>query len=489
MERDSQGTSLSACAAPLWQPDELIAAVDGQWLSGGAHPWGAVGVSHRPRDVLPGHLFFADIFAPTPDDQLRLAFARGAVAAVIGNGHADLPPERPLFLVSHPRRALVALARAARRRAGARCVAVTGSVGKTTTRELLQHLLATAGPTSATLENENDSIGVALTLAQMPPTAAFAVFETTISKRMLDMADLVRPHAAVVTCIGPAHFGNWGSIEAIAEAKSLLFTRVDSDGPVVLPRDDAQFALLRARAERCGLSRVLSFGAHPAADVRWQATHEAAEGATVVVEIGPALPFPGQIDYRLQTSSRAVVWDSLAALAVAAGLGLDPRSASRVLVEFAPIAGRGRRHLLSVGDKPITLIDESFNANPLSMRAALATLAGQALPRGGRRIAVLGDMLELGDDALAFHLELVPLLLGLDNVMVFTVGPQMRAVREELGERVAGAHAESSAAMAHLLLERIAPGDVVMVKGSHAVRMETIVRALLTAGASRTGPV
>ena len=463
--------------APLWTSADAEAATGGR----ATRSWQASGVSIDSRSAGPGDLFVA-IEGPEKDGHAYVgaAFSAGAAAAVVHRRPDDVPADAPLLLVRDSLAALTALGRHARDRSNARIAAVTGSAGKTGTKEALRHALVPQGRTSASAASYNNLWGVPLSLARMPPGAAFGVFEVGMNHagEIAPLARLIRPHVAVITNVEAAHIAYFPSLEAVADAKAEIFDGLEPGGVCVLNRDNAFFDRLCAAAARKPGIRIVSFGLADA-DVTAREISLDADGADIAAEIGGR-----RIAYRIALPGRHWALNSLAVLAAVEALGADPVQAAESLRGLAPLAGRGKPHKVACPGGTFTLIDESYNANPASMRAAIETL-GRAVP-AGRRIAILGPMRELGNDSVALHEGLADPLVesGVDIVLAVD---DMRVVIDLLPEAMRGATAETCEALADTAAATIGPGDVVMVKGSNASRMDLVVARLLAAGAPCRG--
>ena len=292
--------------------------------------------------------------------------------------------------------ALVDLAHAARARLTAQVIAVTGSVGKTSTKEALRRVLGAQGQTHASAASFNNHWGVPLSLARCPATSRFAIFEIGMnySGEIEPLVKMVRPHVAIITTVEPVHLEFFAGIEAIADAKAEIFEGVEPGGAVVLNRDNSQFARLQRRARKLGISRIVSFGADGKSDARLLDVSLHAACSAVHADI-----LGQDVTYKLGVPGRHMAMNSLAVLAAAALAGADLALAALSLSQLEPAAGRGVRRMLEMASGEATLIDESYNANPASMAAALDVLGQAAVGPHGRRIAVLGDMLELGPPA------------------------------------------------------------------------------------------
>jgi UDP-N-acetylmuramoyl-tripeptide--D-alanyl-D-alanine ligase len=290
---------------------------------------------------------------------------------------------------------------------------------------------------------------------------------------------MVRPHVAVITTIEPAHLGFFPSVEAIAAAKAEIFRGVERGGAAILNRDNPHYARLAVAAQDCGIARIIGFGAHAEAAVRLVRFELRADGSTVSAAISGET-----IDYRVGIAGKHWIMNSLAVLAAVHAAGGDVKAAAAALAGLAPLAGRGARHHIAINGGGFTLIDESYNASPASMRAAFAVLGGTRPEAGGRRIAVLGDMLELGTESRQLHAALAQPLVESGADLVFTLGDEMRALDEALPAARRGGHADSVGALASLLRERLRAGDVVTVKGSHGSKLYELVATLLATPAT-----
>jgi UDP-N-acetylmuramoyl-tripeptide--D-alanyl-D-alanine ligase len=457
---------------PLWNAAAAAAATGGRNRA----EWVAAGVSIDSRTLVAGDLFIA-LEGPQHDghDFVGDALERGAAAAMVHRQPAALPPSAALLCVADTFAGLNALGGAARARSRARIVAVTGSVGKTGTKEALRLALGAAGPTFASAGSLNNHWGVPLSLACLPPGAAYGVFELGMNHKgeIAGLSRLVRPHVAVITTIAPVHLGFFSSIEAIAEAKAEIFLGLQPGGIAVLNRDSPHYARLAAAAMRAGAAEVIGFGAHPEAHLRLAESTTDAQGSTF------SAVFRGTVlRCRLPVPGRHWVTNALAVLGATAALGADPGDAAAALAGFEILPGRGRQHRIPWGGGRLTLIDESYNASPPAMAAALEVLGAAEPEAGGRRIAVLGDMLELGAASKRLHRELVRPLTAAAVDRVFLVGAAMAALAAALPEPVRGGLWRSADEAIPALFEFLRAGDVVMVKGSHAAHVDRIAERL-----------
>ncbi|WP_435418320.1 UDP-N-acetylmuramoyl-tripeptide--D-alanyl-D-alanine ligase [Parerythrobacter aurantius] len=434
------------------------------------------GVEMDSRDVRPGDLFVA-LKGEAMDGHkfVDKAFAAGAAAVLV-----DRPVEGPHVLVRDTTEALHALAHAARERADAVRVGVTGSVGKTGVKEAIFAALerSSRGQAHRSVRSYNNHVGVPLTLARMPSRSTYGVFEMGMNNagEIATLTQHVRPHVAVITTIAPAHIENLGSIEAIADAKAEIFDALEPGGTAVIPTDVPQYGQLLAAAQKVG-ARVLSFGRAPEANVRLLDAIPAANGGSLVT----AQIADRRLCYTVAEPGEHWISNSLAVLGAVHAAGGDLGAAGLALAELGGLKGRGARHQVSAAGGKALLIDESYNANPASMRATLRQL-GQT--PATRRIAVLGSMKELGDFAPGFHEQLAePLLDGQVDFAVL-VGDEMltlarhlgKAGEAMLGKGLSFAHCHGPAeAIAALQEYGIAAGDAILVKGSNSVGLGKLV--------------
>ena len=456
----------------LWTSEAAAAAAKGRNTA----RWSADGVSIDSRNLQVGDLFVA-LEGPSFDGHAFIAdaLAKGAAAALAHRRPAGLPAGAPLLLVKDTLNALTALGSAARERCRARLVGVTGSVGKTGTKEALKACLAAQAPTSASLSSLNNHWGVPLSLARMPRDTAYGVFEMGMNHagEIRALSQLVRPDVAVITNVEAAHMAFFESVADIADAKAEIFEAMGPRGIAVLNRENPMFIFLADRAERAGISEIISFGRHPEARARLIDCTLRDRGSQVCADICGR-----RVSYLLSLPGAHWVMNSLAVLAAVSALGADVGVAAAQLVGLAPLKGRGERHDVALADGSFTLIDDSYNANPTSMKSAFAVLARCKVAAGGRRIAVLGDMLELGDEAAALHAKLATPLAAAGIDLAFTCGPNMAALTDSLPADLRGGHAADSQALAPLIAASVRAGDAVLVKGSLGSRMAVLVTAL-----------
>jgi UDP-N-acetylmuramoyl-tripeptide--D-alanyl-D-alanine ligase len=469
---------------PLWTGAEIARALD---ITPPAVDVAVSGISIDSRTVERGDLFVA-IKGERSDGHrfITAAFDNGAAGALVSRDYAPqvpLAPDEPLFRVNDPFTALEELGRVARARTDARIAAVTGSVGKTTTKEMLRAMLAESGPTHASVKSYNNFMGVPLSLARMPASSRFGVFEIGMNhaSEIVPLTKLVRPNVAIVTWVAPVHIEFFASEAEIARAKAEIFEGLEQGGAAILPADNPHFESLAAFAREKS-ARVVPFGQSPKAEARLVSFERTEEGSVVTADI-----FDQPVTFALAAPGRHLAQNAVAALAGVSLLGGDVEAASASLARFEVPEGRGRSASFETPQGALLVIDESYNANPASMRAALDVLGQVSPTRYRRRIAVLGDMLELGHDAPQFHASLASAVDSNGIDLVFCAGPLMANLHENLPAGKRGGWASVSEDLREAVLDAVRGGDAVMIKGSLGSRMGPIAEALRTRFASLNG--
>ena len=465
---------------PLWTAPAVMKATGGKTTG----IWNASGVSIDSRTVKTGDLFVA-LKGPNFDGHafVPAALKQGAAAAVVHCAIEDSDSYQDrTVLVKDTFAALEDLAKAARERTPARVIAVTGSVGKTGTKEALRLGLAAQGATHATEGNLNNQWGVPLSLARMPEDTKFGVFELGMNHpgEIAPLSHLVRPHVAVITTVEAAHLEFFESVAAIADEKAAIMAGLEKMGAIVLPADNPHIVRLIAAAKSYGVQRIVTFGTSGDATARLVSWSLTPDGTQVAAE------FDGErITYDMIVSGRHWALNSVAALAAIKAAGGDFHMAAAALAKLAAPAGRGARKRVPVDGGSILVIDESYNASPAAVRVLAETMAQMHQPVGGARgrlIMALGDMLELGAAAPALHAGLASSLKLAAIDLVYTAGPLMRHLYDALPKEMRGGHADSSKDLAPVLAAAVQPGDIIAVKGSHSSRMDVVVNTLVNAG-------
>jgi UDP-N-acetylmuramoyl-tripeptide--D-alanyl-D-alanine ligase len=458
---------------PLWTAETAAAATGGRT----AGTWRALGVSIDSRTVAKNDLFIA---LPGPNfdghDYVADALARGAAAAMVSRRPAGVEDDRKLLMVVDSMKALQDLGRAARDRSRAKVVAVTGSAGKTGVKEAIRACLATQGSVAHSIGSLNNHWGVPLSLSRMDRDSDYGVFEAGMNHagELSVLTRMIRPHVAVITNVEAAHVEFFPNLEAVADAKAEILEGIEPGGAAVLNRDSPFFGQLAAHAARNrNIARIVSFGRAESAEVR-----------LVEADIGPvssrvrATIFGRTIEFTVGMAGPHWVMNALATLAAVSALGAHVDRAAQALAAVSPLPGRGQRLQCRVAAGPITVIDDSYNANPASMRAAIATLAAAPVEQGARRIAVLGEMRELGAQSEVLHAGLAQPLVDARIDLVFTSGAAMAALDAALPRERRGGHFADARATAAAVAAALRAGDVVMVKGSNASGMKAVVDAL-----------
>jgi UDP-N-acetylmuramoyl-tripeptide--D-alanyl-D-alanine ligase len=468
----------------LWETADMIEAMNGRPM--GQMPLTVSGISIDSRAIAPNDAFFA-IKGDRVDghDYASVAAANGAALLVVNE--ARLPAmgsiSAPKIVVRDVLEAMEKLGQAARERARGKIIAVTGSVGKTTTKEMLRQALSSCGKVHYSPASFNNHWGVPLTLARLPREADFGVFEIGMNhaNEIRPLVKMVRPHVAIITTIAAAHLGNFSGLEEIAAAKAEIFEGITPDGYALINRDNSQFDLLEATAVNLGVANVCSFGTHPKADFRLVDYQQEGDRATFWAAIGGRT-----IEVEIAAPGRHIAENAVAVLAAAYLTGAD---LYRVVPAFANVTaakGRGQRVRLALPDGEFTLIDESYNANPASMRAAIELLA--AAETQGRRIAVLGDMLEMGEYSAEVHRQLAEPLgkTGINDIWL--AGPDMAYLRDALGDDRDVVYRNTADELGAYVVENIRPGDILMVKSSNGTGFGRIVAALMAKFAPVASP-
>ncbi|NDV00362.1 UDP-N-acetylmuramoyl-tripeptide--D-alanyl-D-alanine ligase [Pseudoroseicyclus tamaricis] len=468
----------------LWTAAEAAQATGGRATS----DWQATGVSIDTRTLQPGDLFIALKDVRDGHDFVAQALEKGAAAALVSRVPEGVAEDAPLLIVGDVLDGLTALGRAGRARSGARVVAITGSVGKTSTKEMVRAALAGQGRVHAAEASYNNHWGVPLTLARMPRETEFAVLEIGMNHpgEIAPLAQLAHPHVAMITTIAAAHLEAFDSLDGIADEKAAIFSGLTGDGTAIvnaaLPQSERMI-----RAARAAGAWVVTFGAEAPADWRLGPV-TVAPGATTAKAHG------GGLDFLLKVSSEGghFALNALGALAAATALGADLSRALLGLADWRPPAGRGTREEVILDpareSERLDLIDDSFNANPTSLSASLSVLAA-AQPRDGagrvekgRRVAILGDMLELGPEEVAMHVAMAedPSMPALG--LIHCVGPRMKALYEALPYERRGKWVETAEELIPHVARLVDAGDVVLVKGSKGSRVSKVVDAIRNLG-------
>ncbi|MGB4100503.1 MAG: UDP-N-acetylmuramoylalanyl-D-glutamyl-2,6-diaminopimelate--D-alanyl-D-alanine ligase [Alphaproteobacteria bacterium] len=456
----------------LWSGEDVARCTRGT----GPTDWHATGLSIDSRTVAPGDLFIA-LKGPLHDgnDHAPKAIAVGACAAVVSRLPDHISPDSKYILVPDTFAALQDLGSRGRARAQGKIIAVTGSVGKTGSKEQLRTMLGACGTVFASQGSFNNHWGVPLSLAQMLPETAWGVFELGMNHagEMAALTRQVQPHVALITTIEAVHLEFFTTTEAIADAKAEIFLGMDVQGVAVLNRDNSHFARLVGHARTQGIQTILSFGRSAGADARLLDCQLQADSSIVSAEF-----FGQPVQFRIGAPGLHYAMNALGTLLAAQAAGAPLPDCMAALAHFTPPSGRGAQQKIQVPGGTITVIDESYNASPVATRAAIAVL-GKTIPgTGGRRIAVLGDMRELGATAPQLHAELSAPLCAAGLDLVFCCGHIIQGLFEALPAAMRGRYTADSKALATILPGLLRPGDVVLVKGSKSMHMDVIIKAI-----------
>lgn len=489
----------------LWDFDELVAAAGAFCSIDGRPSVPITGFSIDTRSLKPGEVFVALKDQRDGHEFVTTAFRAGASLAIVADSYERRPGDGALLRCHvdalralqdeapeaaagardcDPLLALENIGRAARMRLAttAMVIAVTGSVGKTGTKEMLRACLSRQGKVHASEKSFNNHWGVPLTLANMPRDAGYGVFEIGMNHKgeIAHLVPMVAPHVAIITTVEAVHLEHFGSVEEIADAKAEIFQGLVASGVAVIKRDSPYFERMRVRAEIQG-GKVVSFGYDERADVM-ASRLDAREDGTRVIGTLHGRP----LDYFLAVPGEHVAENSLAVVAALDAIGAGVDEAAKALSELSAPAGRGARTIINVAGGTALLIDESYNANPASMRAALATLATLPRAKFARRIAVLGDMFELGPHSQDMHLGLLDALQSSGVDQLFACGPHMKGLYDAASGAIKGGYAASADGLKEVVRDALRPGDAVMIKGSNGMRLGALAASLRTGATAGT---
>ena len=462
--------------APLWTFAELIAASGG--LADGEPSAPITGFTFDTRALAPGNVFVALKDQRDGHDFVTTAFKAGAALAVVSETYARQPGDGALLRTSDPLAALERIGVAARERLSpdTRVIAVTGSAGKTGTKEMLRACLAKVAPgrVHASEKSYNNHWGVPLTLARMPADTTYAVFEIGMNHagEIRPLTKMVRPHAAIITTVEAVHLEHFKSVEAIADAKAEIFEGLVSGGAAIIKRASPYFERLRSAAG-AQAANVVSFGVDAGADVVAASLDLGEEATRMVVQTGSKA-----VAFTVAMPGRHIAENAVAVAAALDAIGVPLDAALAALATLPPPPGRGARTLLPVLGGQILLIDESYNANPASMSAALATLSTVSRSKFPRRIAILGDMLELGPSAAQLHRDMFHAVDDAGTDMLFACGPHMKGLYDAVPSGMKGGYAETASGLLPLVVAHLQAGDAIMVKASNGTKLGGLVEAL-----------
>lgn len=462
---------------PLWTSQELEAVFN---VSINAR-WNSYGVSIDSRSIEKGDLFFA-LTGDNFDGHayVKVALDSGAAGAIVSKKVEGVDPDK-LVIVSDVMEALVALGKAGRARVDVPIIAVTGSVGKTGTKEALKAALSRYKKTHASVLSYNNDVGVPLSLARMPYDVEYGIFELGMnhSGEIRELVKLVRPDVSIITTVELAHSEFFENVEEIADAKAEIFTTMNSKGTAIINRDNPHYERLKTRAIEANVGEIISFGSHKEADVKVLRHYFHDTCSCVIADISGRT-----MSYKVGMLGYHWVMNSMAVLAAVDAVGADLGLSGLGLAELTPLAGRGRRDRIYYDiatDASLLLIDESYNANPASMKAAIKTLGECESSDEGRKIAVLGDMAELGEQADEMHIGLASTLYEAEVDRIFLVGSHMKKLADQVNNQypeIYVSYFNDKVALERALLSDLHDHDIIMVKGSNSSGMFDVVKKL-----------
>lgn len=448
--------------------------VDELLESESSKPWIATGVSIDSRTLKKGDLFIA-LSGDNFDGHNFIEQAEQAGAAACLVHDVTVRTQLPTIFVQDTFRALEKLGVAARDRTAAKVIAITGSVGKTSTKEALYIAFSALGKTIASQGGLNNHWGLPLSLARIPEDHDYAVLEIGMNHpgEIRSLVEMARPHIAIITTVADVHRAFFKSTDEIALAKAEIFEGVEPGGTLIINRDTPTYPILLEEAQKHPDHKILTFGAHIEADIRMQTVTMNQKSCVVHAVIQGK-----EIEYTLNTTAQHLAFNSLSVLASVVALGEDVEKAAKALADFTPLLGRGNQESIRLNGGSFLLIDESYNASPVAVKAALSVLGSTPKHAHGRRIFVFGDMGELGDEAQRFHVDLAPVIEDEKIDLFYSCGEISEALFQALPETKRGEHVQNSDALAKILKDQVNVGDIVLVKGSRAMKMEKIVEAL-----------
>ena len=467
---------------PLWTENDTLKITGGTPVNGNG--WTATGLQMDSRLIQTGDLFIAmpsETGAADSHDFVQSAYEKGAIAAIVSRT-VDCPI--PQIVVPDTFQALKDLGQAAHARAPLdKVIGITGSVGKTGTREMVKFAFQACDRiTHASIKSYNNHVGVPYTLATMPATTEIGVFEMGMNHagEITPLSHQVQPDIAIITWIDAVHIENFpDGMQGIINAKSEIFDGMSGEGITILPHDNPHFEALETNATNAGLQNIYSFGEHADSDARLISCTLTAEGSQIEADImGEA------VTYTLQIAGKHIAVNSLSALLAVKLSGLDIQASAKGMEALQPIEGRGKREWITLSntDAPVLLIDEGYNASPPAMRAAFQVLKMVEPSGNGRRVAILGDMRELGDQSRTLHEGLLPPLLDANIDIVYCCCPYMKHLHDLLPPEKQGGHYETSTDLAAAMSGLLRGGDAVLVKGSLGSNMKVIVEAIRKLG-------
>ncbi len=457
---------------PLWRISEIVEATGGNCSAD--QSIAVTGISIDTRTLEKGDLYIA-IVGDVHDGHkfVKNAFDAGASCALVSKDYKPEGDYGPLIIVDDTMTAMEALGQASRARSKAKIIAVTGSVGKTGTKESLRQCLEGLGKVHASVKSFNNHWGVPISLARMPRDTEYGVFEVGMNHpgEITPLTKFIRPHITIITTVAPVHIEFFKNIEEIAAAKAEIFDGLEAEGYAILNMDNPHYDFLKERAVQKG-AQIISFGEHQEAEARLLDLELHTECSDAKADI-----LGEMVEFTLGITGKHLVLNTLAVLAAIKLAGADTRQAANALAKIKAQDGRGAKQIISRPDGDIAIVDESYNANPASMKAAIGAFA-QSTAASNRHILVLGDMLELGKESSKLHKDLLNPILDAGIDKVYLCGPYMKDLYQTIPSEKQGAYGENSEQLTPLLLKDIGPGDAVMVKGSLGSKMGPVVEVL-----------
>lgn len=456
----------------IWDAKSAQLATGGKLI--GPDDWNVSSISIDSRTTRKGDLFIA-LRGNKADghDYIREAFLKGAAAVMVERLPDNFPKISPVLMVDDCIKALEDLAQYRRAESKAKIIAVTGSVGKTSTKEMLNIVFSSFGMTHATLGNNNNEIGVPLSLAKMPLDTEFGIFEIGMNHpgEIAPLAKMVQPHVAIITNIAENHIEFFHNQEGIAVEKASIFEGLQEKGTAIINQDSEFFKLMRKTAKENGAKEVTSFGEEFESDIRLVSHDSSASGGVVHAKVGF-----DEISYHISARGKHMAINSLAVLAAVEASGNNAKQAAEALSSFSAQKGRGQ--ILNIERKggKVLIIDESYNASPVSVKAALSNLGD--LQVEGRKIAVIGDMLELGEKSEAMHRALVNDIIhdGID--LVYTVGEMSEKIFLGLPQEIQGFAAKTVDELTPIIDKEIQPKDALLVKASNGIGLAKLIEEI-----------
>ncbi|MDH3376388.1 MAG: Mur ligase family protein [Gammaproteobacteria bacterium] len=472
---------------PLWTPQQIASATQGKWISGPSEGWAAGGVNYYLNQILPGDLGITTtpgIWSKTHPDtsnHIYKFFEKGAVAVIADKPPTNLPKCYPVFLVKNTRQALDDLARARRNEFEGKVICVTGSVGKTSVVRYLHHLIGQQAFTYASDRNFNHAPGVPLSMAQTPQSFQYGVYENAMERTgelTLQKTQIIRPHVSIITNIAPAHlvyYPERNPLDKIAESKAKIFEASETNGTAVLNCDCDYYEQLKIIALKSSAPNIISFGENTGSDIRLLSCNLHSNFSEVKASICGE-----PVNYFVGLPGKHVVINTLVVLAAVRAVGADWRAAAAACCNLPILERHLQRYSVALDDSRFTLIDDTFNSSPMSMRAALKYTELLQPIGGGRRIAVLGEMAELGQRGAQIHAELANDVICAKFDKVFTIGDLTINIFYNLPSQMRALHADSADILKDALYEEIQPNDIVLFKCSHssAINKANVVRFL-----------